>query len=658
MPNVATARPFLPLRCHMVSWRRASRLRPGHPMPRSLPLWPVVQALLAACGADDQLLTKANSDASAGAETAADVAAAVDSAATPDIAANPDLPPPDTAAACPGGPGCTCKADKDCPGSACLPSNKGKQCAGPCSDKGTCAVGFGCKPVTTSDGSAVKVCAPRLSRLCEACTASQACKTLTEPVSSCVAASGDKGASGFYCAPACVDQPDCPTGYVCKQTLTVEGTNAGTHCVPDDGVCICSQLAKEDLAQTPCFASAKKADGTHIGTCKGTRSCGKNGLGDCSAKTPKVEVCDGGDDNCDGKADEGTLCDDGNLCTTDNCDGPLGCSHAPFVKQCNDGNPCTADTCDPKKGCVSTKTTDPCDDGTKCTTSDACKDGACVGKTLDCDDGNPCTDQTCKPTSGCLVVQNEDPCSDGSACTLVDKCKDGKCVPGVAKACDDANPCTNDACDPAVGCTATSAEGKACEDGNACTLPDACTQSVCKGTAVNCDDGNGCTLDSCDKLKGCAHLPGPATACDDGNVCTGNDQCGGGVCLAGAATSCDDGQYCTKDSCDPKAGCVNLPLDPSTPCSDGSVCTQGDVCTKGTCAGTVLLCDDQNPCTEDFCDKTKGCDSKVLSGTACAIDCQATAACSAGVCKGTAKAADGTPCAGGSKSCTAGVCGP
>ena len=613
---------------------------------------------LCACAGSDQLLSKP------GADTAD--AALADSGAAAEIAATPDVSPVDVkevtadiAVVCPGGSGCACKVDSECVGSLCSPTDAGKKCAALCSEKGTCAVGAGCKIVTTAAGLGLKICVVRQARFCEPCTDSLACKTLTEPNSHCVAVGGDKGATGFYCTAACETQLDCGPGSSCKPMLAAEGTNVGGHCVPDTGACNCSTLAVHDAAKTVCSLTTKKADGTVIGSCKGGRSCSASGLSTCSAKTPVAETCNGSDDNCDGSVDEGKLCDDGNVCTTDSCGGQSGCEFIPTIKQCNDGKDCTKDGCDAKAGCTHVNTTDPCDDGTKCTTADTCKDGACSGAKLECDDNNPCTDQICKPASGCLVVNNEDGCSDGNACTLSDKCKDSKCVAGASKACDDGNGCSNDGCDPAKGCTQTSAQGQPCDDGNACTLPDACTASACQGIAIGCDDANGCTLDSCDKLKGCLHLPAAPTNCDDGNVCTINDQCGGGVCMAGAATKCDDGEYCTKDSCDAKAkGCVNLPLPVTTPCSDGSVCSQNDVCQSGQCVGVLQTCDDKNPCTEDFCDKTKGCDSKVLTGSACAIECYTESQCNSGVCKGATKAADGAMCSGGSKTCASGVCGP
>ncbi len=83
--------------------------------------------------------------------------------------------------------------------------------------------------------------------------------------------------------------------------------------------------------------------------------------------------------------------------------------------------------------------------------------------------------------------------------------------------CDDRNPCTTDACDPATGaCVNTAVD---CDDRNPCTT-DACDPATgaCVNTAVDCDDQNPCTTDACDRATGaCVNT---AVDCDDQNPCT------------------------------------------------------------------------------------------------------------------------------------------
>jgi hypothetical protein len=123
---------------------------------------------------------------------------------------------------------------------------------------------------------------------------------------------------------------------------------------------------------------------------------------------------------------------------------------------CSDGNDCTDDWCDDKVGCVYNVQSGACDDQNACTLDDQCTQGACgYGKLLACNDGNPCTDDACDPASGCVHVHNAAPCSDGDACTMDDTCQDGNCVPGKPFSCDDGEPCTAQSCDPETGCVFT-----------------------------------------------------------------------------------------------------------------------------------------------------------------------------------------------------------
>jgi subtilisin family serine protease len=94
-------------------------------------------------------------------------------------------------------------------------------------------------------------------------------------------------------------------------------------------------------------------------------------------------------------------------------------------------------------------------------------------------------------------------CNDGNPCNGIETCRSGVCASGTPLNCDDANPCTADACNPMAGCQHTPvADGTACGEGNACTA----------GAPVNCDDGIACTADACVSGRGCVHTiaDGPA----------------------------------------------------------------------------------------------------------------------------------------------------
>ncbi len=222
------------------------------------------------------------------------------------------------------------------------------------------------------------------------------------------------------------------------------------------------------------------------------------------------ESCNGVDDNCDSTVDNGgtALCNDGNGCTDDVCNGLAGCDHANNAAACDDGNACT--------------------------NGDTCGGGSCQpGTPVVCDDANGCTDDSCNPATGCVVTNNAAACDDANACTTGDTCGGGSCQPGTPVVCDDANGCTDDSCNPATGCVVAN-NAAACDDGNACTTGETCNGGSCQpGAPVVCDDGNVCTDDSCDPATGCV-VTNNTAACDDGNACTNGDSCDSGSCVPGA----------------------------------------------------------------------------------------------------------------------------
>ena len=233
-----------------------------------------------------------------------------------------------------------------------------------------------------------------------------------------------------------------------------------------------------------------------------------------------------------------------------------------------------------------------CDDGDGCTVGTTCSAAAtCGGGTARvCNDGNQCTTDTCSSASAGGCVFTETPgvaCNDGRACTTGDVCISG--IAGILCAgitsCDDANPCTADACDAGGACTHTPTPGVLCNDGNACTTLDVCSGTgTCGGTALVCvEDANPCTTATCVPATGCGFVNN-TVSCSDGNACTVGDVCAAGACSSGAPMVCADTNACTSDACVAGA-CVFTPTTGTT-CNDGDACTTGDVCSStGTCAG-------------------------------------------------------------------------
>lgn len=320
-------------------------------------------------------------------------------------------------------------------------------------------------------------------------------------------------------------------------------------------------------------------------------------------------------------------CDDNNVCTTvDTCASGVCVGGAAL--SCDDSNPCTDDGCIHPGGCQHSNNNDGCDDNDLCTTVDLCTGGSCIGTIpLGCDDGNLCTDDGCDPAVGCTPTFNDLPCADNDACATSKICSFGACVGGDPIDCNDNNPCTADTCDSAIGCQYAPILA-VCDDADICTVGETCVNGLCTpGSVVDCDDSDFCTDDWCDPSLGCQHVDN-TVGCDDGNECTGADQCAGGLCQ-GTAVLCDDLSSCTNDSCNPAFGCVFDPIDcsdgnlctdddcdPQTGCThadnsavcdDNNACTDADFCVSGVCAGTEVLCDDNSECTTDSCNPLIGC---------------------------------------------------
>ncbi len=537
---------------------------------------------------------------------------------------------------CAPGEGCfldPCADNGDCLSGWCVEHMGEKVCTSACQSE--CPPGWACQQVAGSDPDLVFVCVSDFANLCRPCAQGSDCKSVGGADDVCV----DYGDEGAFCGGACTADEDCPWGFSCASTATVDGIST-SQCVADAGVCPCTSTAIELSLWTPCDTT------NEFGTCHGKRICGPDGLTDCDAATPVAEECNGLDDDCDGDTDEGTLDDD------------------KYLSLCDDGNPCTEDLCEGDSGCTNAALQEgECLDGDPCTVADHCAAGVCLGKPVDCDDDNPCTDDYCDEAGGCLYEDNVASCDDGDPCSVADQCNGGQCV-GVGVNCDcesnvdcgaleDGDLCNGTlycdtgalpyqcrveaativkcpapvgvgavclaaACDAATGaCSFVAAnDGFLCEDGDACTVGDSCTEGTCEaGVGANCNDGNPCTDDSCEPESGCLHTDN-TSACNDGDVCTTADACKEGDCQGGAPLVCADNNLCNgTESCDSLVGCL-----PGTPlvCDDGNGCNGQESCSPdaGCQPGVALPCDDYNPCTDDSCTADGGC-LHVANAAAC-----------------------------------------
>ncbi len=571
---------------------------------------------------------------------------------------------------CQPGDGCfldPCTGNNECLSGFCMEHLGEAVCTVTCMEE--CPVGWHCQEIATGSPDFIFACVSDFPNLCKPCHQAGGCTSIAGNEDLCV----DYGVEGSFCGGLCAlgegDGPTCPPGFVCQESITVDGLEA-TQCVPESGTCTCTPKSVELQLWTGCKET------NEFGTCDGKRVCAEEGLSPCDALEPQEEVCNGLDDDCDGDVDEPyavggdlvNLCDDGNDCTTDSCNGEDGC-----VNQPEDGTECG--------------------DEDPCTVADHCVAGTCEGTPAICDDNDPCTDDSCGIDGGCLFEDNVADCDDGNPCTVADECTSGKCK-GVAANCDcEVNsdcgtledgdkcngilfcdtesppyqcavveesvvqcpepegldgPCLVAHCDSATGeCSMLPVnDGFACDDANACTVGDLCDGGVCvAGVAANCNDGNVCTDEGCDPAEGCQYTNNEVS-CQDGSVCTILDGCQEGECIPGSPKNCDDANVCTDDLCDPVFGCNSAANDAL--CDDGNACTVDDHCVDTVCVGTgSLQCDDDNPCTKDLCLLDGGCAYENIQGgcsdgDACTLD----DSCENGLClPGPAMVCDdGNPC--------------
>ena len=151
-------------------------------------------------------------------------------------------------------------------------------------------------------------------------------------------------------------------------------------------------------------------------------------------------------------------------------------------------------------------------------------------------------------------------------------------------------------------------------------------------------------------------VPDLSPGCLDGQQCPEGQQCllPDGLCVECLDFSdCENDNPCTFDFCSEDNECSHKPVD--EPCGDGDPCSVGDHCFEGDCIAIEWLdCDDGNPCTQDVCIED-GCVHPVFNGPCDDSDpCTVGDACVDGMCQpgtGQKQCDDGNPC-------TANFCAP
>ncbi len=381
-----------------------------------------------------------------------------------------------------------------------------------------------------------------------------------------------------------------------------------------------------------------------------------NESGECDVMHNEAEGYPCKDGNACTDSDQ---CDDSGICVAGPehvCEAQHPCKKAWCNDTAKEGtNPCVLEWKQEGVGC---------NDGDSCTSDDMCKPSdddslQCLGDAITCDDGNSCTTNSCDELDGCQYL----PLADGTLCDLPPEfCgEQGSCLEGVCgaegvKVCDDGFACTVDTCLEGGVCQ-HEPDDSACDDGQFCNGPESCSDAAgcLAGTPPDLSDGVACTVDSCDEGTDLVvHMP-QDSSCDDDLFCNGAEICSADTgCLAGVPPALGDQVDCTVDACDEEADAVvHLPDDDA--CSDNDVCSGSETCDAlaGCQPGQPLDCNDQVTCTNDSCDPVAGC-SNLPEGTVC--DDQVP--CTADVCdpiEGCSNEPDDTLCDDGVE-CTVDFC--
>jgi len=419
-----------------------------------------------------------------------------------------------------------------------------------------------------------------------------------------------------------VNQPETPPG---EGGTGEAGVDGGDACVPSAEICDgldndCDGRVDNGLPMLNCG----------VGECaRQVASCVGGQTNTCVEGTPTAETCDNLDNDCNGMADDGlgqTTCGVGAcLRTVDNClqGSPQTCvAGQPRSETCNNID----DNCD---GTV--------DEGLGMTT---CGQGACARTVNNCDNG---VSNQCVPgTPGTEICNGQDDNCDGavdegqgsSTCGVgacrrtVQNCMGGQtqtCTPGTAttEVCNGADDDCNGSTDEGLGNATCGVGGcarsvPACVNGvtQTCT-PGQATAEICDGIDNNCDG----RTDEGD--------PGGGATCSTGlpGVCgPGHRHCMGGTVQCVGDNGALPTEICNgmDDNCDGQ-------VDEGNP-GGGGACNTGrsGICAAGTlrCTTGSLACNQTNPMTTETCNgRDDDCNGVVDDGPA-----TTTLTCGVGAC--------------------------
>lgn len=181
-----------------------------------------------------------------------------------------------------------CQENGECQSTYCIPDQQNSFCTMRCSTG--CPDGWACRLVPDPHGGPdpIGLCVVDRLRVCQPCVDNATCNPSGGDL--CL----DIGGATF-CGLDCTFE-GCPEGYQCLDV--VSGPTSGRQCLPLSGTCACIEATAGQIRG----CDRENA----FGVCNGRQVCEPpEGWGECSAKEPSPEECNGIDDDCNGFVDEG-----------------------------------------------------------------------------------------------------------------------------------------------------------------------------------------------------------------------------------------------------------------------------------------------------------------------------------------------------------------
>ncbi len=377
---------------------------------------------------------------------------------------------------------------------------------------------------------------------------------------------------------------------------------------------------KVDGIQRPCATKCGR----------GNETCSAGKWSACSTPQPTPEVCDGKDNNCNGQVDENLV----GKCKTACGEGKETCRNGKW-QFCDAPQP-GPEICDGKDNDCNGQI----DDGLK---PQPCK-GACGQGTASCVNGK-FTGCTGGPQPTPEICDNKDNDCDGKVDGVTRRCRTvcGEgievCQVGVWQSCLAPHP-EKEVCDGKDNdCNGQVDENAKCTQGFRCLLG-ACRRQCRNG---ECPAGQRCVKGACVSKKPCDGIRCPQgmickdDKCSDGCAdikCKGKQVCKNGKCYDPGcyAYGCPLGKRCVKNVCE-KDPCDNVQCGANQFCKEG-VCT--DACTQGCAKGERCVngkCD-PDPCSGVRCKAGEKCvEGKCAKDTCDKVVCPNGQLCLKGKCE-------------------------